>query len=75
MAVHQAEEYTSACGLADGGRNPAGCGVSLFFDIHTFILDEVLMSVNGETFNPASDPMRAFVGKREKEKISLHVCR
>jgi hypothetical protein len=74
MAVHQAEEYASACGLADGGRNPADRGVSLFFDIHTFILDEVLMSVNGETFNPASDPMRAFAGKRKEEKISSHAC-
>jgi hypothetical protein len=46
MAIHQAVKHAHARRLTDGSRNFGDRSVSVVLDIHTFIIDEVLMSNN-----------------------------
>jgi hypothetical protein len=43
MAVHQALEYASSCRLADGRGNSGDRRVPMMLDVHTLMLDELLI--------------------------------
>jgi hypothetical protein len=49
MAVHQAVEYAGSCRLADGCSNSGDRRVSVVLDIHTSMIDELLILGNWHT--------------------------
>jgi Phosphoenolpyruvate phosphomutase len=49
MAVHQAQEHARSCRLADGRRDSGKCYVSIVLNIHTFIVDELFVSVKWQS--------------------------
>jgi hypothetical protein len=53
MAIHQAVEHASSRRLPDGCRNSGDISLSMGFDIHTFIINESLMSINRQTVSCA----------------------